>query len=119
MLRNSERRGWQRVSVFAAGAGLIVGIAGSRLVLNVHSALEVGIGFLIGSVTLALFASRYLRLEFEEKSLRPLILPAIAVVTLPTGTSSAPRASCTLSAAISMLVATLAAEDRAPRYMAG
>ena len=82
MLRNSERRGWQRVTVLAAGAGLIVGIAGSRLVLNVHSALEVGIGFLIGSVTLALFASRYLRLEFEEKSLRPLILPAIAVVTL-------------------------------------
>jgi membrane-associated phospholipid phosphatase len=78
----AERRGWQRATVLTAGAGLIVGIAGSRLVLNVHSALEVGIGVLIGSVTLALFASRYLRLRSEEKSLRPLILPAIAVITL-------------------------------------
>src|SRR5271165_1571680 len=78
----AERRGWQRVTVLAAGAGLIVGIAASRLLLNVHSALEVGIGILIGTVTLALFASRYLRLRSEEKSLRPLILPAIAVITL-------------------------------------
>jgi membrane-associated phospholipid phosphatase len=78
----AERRGWQRVAALAAGAGLILGIAGSRLLLNVHSALEVGIGVLIGIVTLALFASRYLRLRSEEKSLRPLILPAIAVITL-------------------------------------
>jgi membrane-associated phospholipid phosphatase len=78
----AERRGWQRVTALAAGAGLIVSIAGSRFLLNVHSALEVGIGVLIGSVTLALFASRYLHLRSEEKSLRPLILPAIAVITL-------------------------------------
>jgi membrane-associated phospholipid phosphatase len=61
---------------------LIVGIAGSRLVLNVHSALEVGVGLLIGSVTLALFASRYLRLRSEENLLRSLILPTIAVIAL-------------------------------------
>jgi hypothetical protein len=78
----AERRGWQRATVLAAGAGLIVGIAGSRLVLNVHNALEVGIGALIGTVTLALFASRYLRLRSAEQSLRPLILSAIAVITL-------------------------------------
>ena len=78
----AEIRGWQRVAVLAAGAGLIVGIAGSRLVLNVHSMLEVGLGVLIGTVALALFASRYLRLRSEGKSLRPLILPAIAVITL-------------------------------------
>jgi membrane-associated phospholipid phosphatase len=77
-----EKRGWQRVTVLAAGPGLIAGIAGSRLILNAHSALEVGIGVLIGTVTLALFASRYLRLGSEEKSLRSLILPAIAVITL-------------------------------------
>jgi len=78
----AESQGWQRATVLAAGAGLIVGIAGSRLVLDVHSALEVGVGVLIGSMTLALFASRNLRLLSEEKSLRPLILPAIAVITL-------------------------------------
>ena len=80
--REKEIKGWRRVAVLAAGAGLIVGIAGSRLLLNAHSALEVGIGVLIGSVTLGLFASRYLSLRSEEKSLRPLILPAIAVITL-------------------------------------
>jgi membrane-associated phospholipid phosphatase len=78
----AETPGWQRVTVLAVGAGLIAGIAGSRLVLNVHSALEVGIGVLTGTVTLALFASRHLRLGSEEKPLRPLILPAIAVITL-------------------------------------
>jgi membrane-associated phospholipid phosphatase len=78
----AERRGWQRATVLSAGAGLIVGIAGSRFVLNVHSALEVGIGVLIGALTLALFASRYLRLRSAQESLRPLILPAIAVITL-------------------------------------
>jgi hypothetical protein len=41
----AERRGWQRFTVLAAGPGLIAGIAGSRLVLNAHSALEVGIGW--------------------------------------------------------------------------
>jgi hypothetical protein len=65
------------------GAVLIVGISGSRLVLNnVHNVLEVGVGLLIVSVTLTLFASRYLRLRSEENSLRPLILPTIAVITL-------------------------------------
>jgi membrane-associated phospholipid phosphatase len=78
----AETRGWKHVTAPAAGAVLIAGIAGSRLVLNVHSALEVGVGLLIGSVTLALFASRYLRLRSEENSLRPLILPTIGVITL-------------------------------------
>jgi hypothetical protein len=78
----AEKRGWQCVTVLAAGPGLIAGIAGSRLILNAHSALEVGIGVLIGTVPLALFASRYLRLGSQEKSLRSLILPAIAVITL-------------------------------------
>jgi membrane-associated phospholipid phosphatase len=78
----AERRGWQRVTVLAAGAGLIVGITGSRLALDAHSAVEVGIGILIGSATLALFASRYLSLRSAEESRLPLILPAIAVITL-------------------------------------
>jgi len=78
----AEMTGWQRATVLAGGTGLIVGIAGSRLVLNVHSALEVGTGILIGTVALALFASRYLRLRSEGTSLLPLILPAVAVIAL-------------------------------------
>jgi membrane-associated phospholipid phosphatase len=78
----TERKGWQRFAVLAAGAGLIVGIAVSRFVLNLHTALEIGAGFLIGAVSLALFTSRYLRLRLKNTSLRPLTLLAIAVITL-------------------------------------
>jgi membrane-associated phospholipid phosphatase len=81
----AERSGWQRVTLLAAGAGLIVGIAGSRLVLNKHSALEVGMGILIGALTLTLFARGYLRLRSEGKPLLPLILPGIAVILLLNG----------------------------------
>ena len=77
----AEGRGWQRVTVLVAGAALIIGIAGSRLVLNKHSALEVGIGLLIGTLTLPLFAGGYLR-RSEERPLLSLVLPAIAVVAI-------------------------------------
>ena len=77
----AEGNGWQRIAVLAAGAALIIGIAGSRLLLNVHSALEVGIGIVIGTVTLAPFGHRYLRLGSWAKPLWPLILPVIAVIT--------------------------------------
>jgi membrane-associated phospholipid phosphatase len=78
----SDGRGWQRVTIPAAGATLIVSIAGSRLVLNKHSALEVGVGLLIGTLTLPLFAREYLRLRSEERPLLPLLLPAIALVAI-------------------------------------
>jgi hypothetical protein len=78
----AEARGWRRVAVLAAGTALIVGIAVSRLVLNMHSALEVGVGILIGTLTLTLFALGYLCSRSEEKPLRPLILPAIAIITV-------------------------------------
>ena len=78
----AERRGWRRVALLAAGACLIVGVAASRLALNAHSAVEVGIGLLIGAATLALFAVRYRRKASERRSLRPLILSAVAVIIL-------------------------------------
>jgi membrane-associated phospholipid phosphatase len=78
----SEARGWQRNTILAAGAALIVGIAGSRLVLNKHTALEVGSGLLIGTVTLPLFARGFLRSRDSEAPLLPLVLLAIAVVAI-------------------------------------
>jgi membrane-associated phospholipid phosphatase len=78
----AEGRGWRRAAVLAAGAALIVGIAGSRLLLKMHSALEVGVGVLIGALTLTVFARGYLRSRSEERPLLPLILPAIAVIIL-------------------------------------
>jgi membrane-associated phospholipid phosphatase len=53
--------GLRRLSVIAGGAGLILAIAVSRLLLATHSALEVGLGLFIGIVSLALFAQKYPR----------------------------------------------------------
>jgi membrane-associated phospholipid phosphatase len=78
----SEGRGWKRNTILAAGTALIVGIAASRLVLNKHSALEVGSGFLIGAMTLPVFARGYLRSRGSERPLLPLVLSAIAVVAI-------------------------------------
>jgi membrane-associated phospholipid phosphatase len=78
----AEERGWRRAAVLAAGAALIVGIAGSRLLLKMHSALEVGVGILIGTLTLTVFARGYLRSRSEERPLLPLVLPVIGVITL-------------------------------------
>jgi membrane-associated phospholipid phosphatase len=111
-----EGRGWQRVTILAAGAAVIVSIAGSRLVLNKHSALEVGVGLLIGTLTLPLFARGYLRLRSEERPLLPLLLPAIAVVAIFHGQEL--RAESFLHAISRYLGVSgnvCAAEDRVPR----
>jgi membrane-associated phospholipid phosphatase len=78
----TEGTGWQNVAIVATGAAVIVGVAGSRLLLKVHSALEVGIGMVIGTTTLALFAHCYLCLRSLEKPVWPLLLPAIAVIAI-------------------------------------
>jgi membrane-associated phospholipid phosphatase len=78
----AEGTGWRRAAVLAAGAALIVGIAGSRLLLKIHSILEVGVGVLIGTLTLTVFARGYLRSRSEERPLLPLVLPVIGIITL-------------------------------------
>jgi undecaprenyl-diphosphatase len=78
----SEGSGWKRNTILAASTAFIVGIAASRLVLNKHSALEVGSGFLIGTLTLPVFACGYLRSRGSEAPLLPLVLSAIAVVAV-------------------------------------
>jgi membrane-associated phospholipid phosphatase len=52
--------GLRRLSVIAGGAGLILAIAVSRLLLGTHSAPEVGTGLFIGIISFALFAQKYL-----------------------------------------------------------
>jgi membrane-associated phospholipid phosphatase len=71
-----------QTSVLGAGIGFIFAIAGSRVVLNAHSALEVGIGILIGITTLALFTKYYLRWRNEGAPLLMLVLPAMAVIAV-------------------------------------
>jgi membrane-associated phospholipid phosphatase len=71
-----------QTSVLGAGIGFIFAIAGSRVVLNTHSVLEVGIGILIGITTLGLFTSYYLRWRNEGAPLLMLVLPAIVVIAV-------------------------------------
>ena len=78
----AEERRILQTSVLGVGAGFIFSIAGSRVWLNAHSALEVGIGILIGIVTLALFARYYLRWRNEGTPLLMLVLPAVVVITV-------------------------------------
>jgi membrane-associated phospholipid phosphatase len=53
--------GLQRVLVIAGGAGLILAIGVSRLLLDAHSVAEVGLGLVIGAVSLAMFSRHYLQ----------------------------------------------------------
>jgi membrane-associated phospholipid phosphatase len=51
----------RRVLVIAGGAGLILAIGISRLLLDTHSVAEVGLGLVIGAVSLAMFSRQYLQ----------------------------------------------------------
>jgi membrane-associated phospholipid phosphatase len=51
----------RRVLVIAGGAGLILTIGISRLLLDTHSVAEVGLGLVIGAVSLAMFSRQYLQ----------------------------------------------------------
>jgi membrane-associated phospholipid phosphatase len=70
----------RRVMTIGAGAGFILAIAVSRLLLSVHSALEVGVGLVIGSAALALFGQGYLRLRAAQVWPPPLLIASAVVV---------------------------------------
>ena len=78
----AEQRRIPQISVIGAGASFIFAIAGSRVLLNAHSALEVGVGILIGIVTLALFTLHYVRWRNEGAPLLMLVLSAIVVIAV-------------------------------------
>ncbi len=57
-----------QLAMLAAGAGLALAVALTRIVLHAHTTGEVLSGFLIGGVCVAWFGKRYF-------ALRPIILP--------------------------------------------
>jgi membrane-associated phospholipid phosphatase len=69
-----------RMAAVAAGAGLIMTIAVSRLLLSIHSLPEVVFGFGIGALSLALFAATYVR--SPQAKVWPILIVAGLLVSL-------------------------------------
>ena len=63
----------------AGGAGLILAISLSRLLLHLHSVPEVMGGWIIGGASLALFGQRYRLLRPQNARLAPLLVSLVAL----------------------------------------
>jgi membrane-associated phospholipid phosphatase len=85
LMAATESAGWPRIVAISSGAGLIVAIAASRLLLYAHSAAEIGSGLVIGITALALFSWRYLQSR-ATVWLSPLFLAGGALVVVLPGT---------------------------------
>lgn len=70
-----------RYGVVAAGGVLVLLIAASRIALHDHTALEAGLGLVMGGTALSLFARSYLAVVRPTVPLRPLLL-SVAVLLL-------------------------------------
>jgi membrane-associated phospholipid phosphatase len=74
------RPGLRRMLVIGAGVGLTLAIAVSRLLLDAHSVPEVGLGLIIGAVSLVLFSRQYL--EYRHRKVWPLLVAAGVLVSI-------------------------------------
>jgi hypothetical protein len=73
-------RGVFRILAVAIGSALILTIAMSRLLLEIHTLPEVGLGLIIGTLSLALFGRTYLQSPRAE--IWPLIVMAAILLTI-------------------------------------
>ena len=76
----TESAGLRRIITISAGAGFILAIGVSRLLLYVHSAPEVGLGLVIGISSLMIFGQGYLRCRAARVWLSPLFVSGGAVL---------------------------------------
>jgi hypothetical protein len=74
------RPGPRRALMLGAGLGLILAIAVSRLLLDAHSLPEVGLGLIIGTVSLVLFSRQYL--QCPNTKVWPLLVAAGVLVSI-------------------------------------
>lgn len=72
--------GSRRILAIGSGAGLILAIGVSRLLLDAHSVPEVGLGLAIGTVSLALFCQQYLHVP--NPKVWPLLTAAGVLVLI-------------------------------------
>jgi membrane-associated phospholipid phosphatase len=73
---------WRPPFAVAVGAGLVMTIAGSRLLLDAHSVPEVVVGWLIGGACLGLFAHGYRRFRPQRVYLAPLLVGAAVLMSM-------------------------------------
>jgi membrane-associated phospholipid phosphatase len=76
----TEGPGLRRILTISGGAGFILAIAVSRLLLYVHNGAEVGLGLVIGLSSLAVFGHEYLPCPVARVRLSPLFIASGAVV---------------------------------------
>lgn len=81
----SETGGVRRIMAISVGTGVILAIAASRLLLRVHSTVEVGVGLVIGTAALALFVLGYSRYRQKEMWLFPLFVAGGVLVSVMHG----------------------------------
>jgi membrane-associated phospholipid phosphatase len=81
----AQSTGWRRRLALAGAAGLISGIAISRIVLGAHSQLEIALGMAIGSIALAVFAWAYCSCGPAELAVRPLVVVLVLLAALLNG----------------------------------
>jgi membrane-associated phospholipid phosphatase len=87
LILGAETEAWERLAAAALGTAMVAAIALSRIALGAHSALEVVVGFLIGSAALALFGRAYLH---DRRAGRQLWTLVAAVVVLAAALHSHP-----------------------------
>jgi membrane-associated phospholipid phosphatase len=73
---------WQRIATCLVGVGVIAGIAVSRLLLHLHTLLEVEIGLAIGSAGLVIFATGYAHSPRRHGGLATLVIAILGAVAL-------------------------------------
>jgi membrane-associated phospholipid phosphatase len=76
--------GWRQKVVIASGAGIILAIALSRIFLGAHGVVEILLGLMVGTASLAVFARGYLRSRAADAaaSLRGLAVVAVALMVM-------------------------------------
>jgi membrane-associated phospholipid phosphatase len=82
---------WLRLSIATAALALVIGIAVSRVELELHTKPEIVIGFAVGAVALAIFAVGYRRIVGGRNRIGLLLIGMIATIALFHGTQLNPE----------------------------